>query len=535
MVLCFCNYASWTPAACPDRPSRRRPNPRHLRRPPLAHDRPLPRRPHRRRRRHPRPAQRLLHRRQQRRRLEDRRLRPHLEAPSSTTSPPAPSAPSPSRPPTRTSSTSAAAKACSVPISPSATACTKSTDAGKTWRHLGLRDGQQIPAIIVDPRDPDRLFVAVLGHPYGPNPERGVFRSTDGGQTWQKVLYKDENTGAIDLAFDPAQSPDRLRRPVGGATGTLGKRRLLRPQQRPLQIHRRRQHLEPAHRRPAHLRPGASAASASPSRPATRQSHVRPGRSPRRSSAASTAPTMPAPPGAASTASTRLRPRQRFRLRARRPQNRDISLRRQHLHLPLHRCRPHLHRHQRRARRRRLPHHLDQSRQPRHHSPRRRPGRHHHRQRRPDLELLVQPAHRAVLSRHHRQSDSLLGLRRAAGKRLRRHRQPRQRWRDHLPRLASRGRRGIRLHRARSAPSQYRLRRPRSRSFDRLTGEVEARRAASGSYRYLRTAPLLFSPVDPHILYLGAQIVLKTTDGGRSWQTISPDLCARNLRCCPPA
>jgi photosystem II stability/assembly factor-like uncharacterized protein len=80
----------------------------------------------------------------------------------------------------------------------------KSNDSGATWRHLGLRDGQQISAILVDPRNPNRVFVAVLGHPYGPNPERGVFRSSDGGETWQKVLYKDENTGAIDLAFDPA-------------------------------------------------------------------------------------------------------------------------------------------------------------------------------------------------------------------------------------------------------------------------------------------------------------------------------------------
>jgi photosystem II stability/assembly factor-like uncharacterized protein len=79
----------------------------------------------------------------------------------------------------------------------------KSTDAGKTWQHLGLRDAQQIGAIIVDPRDPDRLFVAVLGHPYGPNEERGVFRSTDGGRSFQKVLYKDENTGAIALVFAP--------------------------------------------------------------------------------------------------------------------------------------------------------------------------------------------------------------------------------------------------------------------------------------------------------------------------------------------
>ncbi len=80
----------------------------------------------------------------------------------------------------------------------------KSIDAGATWRHLGLRDGQQISALLVDPRDPNRVFAAVLGHPYGPNPERGVFRSSDGGETWQKVLYKDENTGAVDLAFDPA-------------------------------------------------------------------------------------------------------------------------------------------------------------------------------------------------------------------------------------------------------------------------------------------------------------------------------------------
>src|SRR6202162_4736773 len=79
----------------------------------------------------------------------------------------------------------------------------KSTDAGKTWKHLGLRDAQQIGAILVDPRNPNRLFVAVLGHPYGPNAERGVYRSTDGGQNWQRVLYKDEHTGAVDLAFDP--------------------------------------------------------------------------------------------------------------------------------------------------------------------------------------------------------------------------------------------------------------------------------------------------------------------------------------------
>jgi photosystem II stability/assembly factor-like uncharacterized protein len=82
----------------------------------------------------------------------------------------------------------------------------KSTDAGKTWQHLGLRDAQQIASIIVDPKDPNRLFVAAQGHPYGPNPERGVFRSLDGGQTFSKVLYKDENVGGMDLTFDPRNS-----------------------------------------------------------------------------------------------------------------------------------------------------------------------------------------------------------------------------------------------------------------------------------------------------------------------------------------
>ncbi len=79
----------------------------------------------------------------------------------------------------------------------------KSTDAGKTWAHLGLRDGQQIAQIAVDPRNADHLLVAVVGHPYGPNEERGIFHSNDGGKTFAKTLYKDENTGAADVQFDP--------------------------------------------------------------------------------------------------------------------------------------------------------------------------------------------------------------------------------------------------------------------------------------------------------------------------------------------
>jgi photosystem II stability/assembly factor-like uncharacterized protein len=83
----------------------------------------------------------------------------------------------------------------------------KSTDAGKTWTHLGLRDAQQIPKIAIDPKNANRLFVAALGHPYGPNEERGIFRSTDGGRSFQKVLYKDENTGGKDVDIDPS-NPD---------------------------------------------------------------------------------------------------------------------------------------------------------------------------------------------------------------------------------------------------------------------------------------------------------------------------------------
>ena len=82
----------------------------------------------------------------------------------------------------------------------------KSTDAGKTWTHLGLRDGQQVAQLAVDPRNPDRFFVAVAGHPYGPNEERGIFRSLDGGQTFEKVLYRDENTGGGDVQIDPINS-----------------------------------------------------------------------------------------------------------------------------------------------------------------------------------------------------------------------------------------------------------------------------------------------------------------------------------------
>jgi photosystem II stability/assembly factor-like uncharacterized protein len=83
----------------------------------------------------------------------------------------------------------------------------KSTDAGKSWAHLGLNDVQQIGGLAIDPTNENKVFVAALGHPYGANEERGVYRTQDGGRTWEKVLYKDENTGAVQVTIDP-QNPN---------------------------------------------------------------------------------------------------------------------------------------------------------------------------------------------------------------------------------------------------------------------------------------------------------------------------------------
>ncbi len=105
----------------------------------------------------------------------------------------------------------------------------KSLDAGKTWQHLGLTDTRHIGAIAINPRNPDIVFVAALGHVFGPNDERGIYRSGDGGKTWQRVLYKDRNTGGIDVVMDP-RNPNTLfaslwqvrREPWGFASGGPG-------------------------------------------------------------------------------------------------------------------------------------------------------------------------------------------------------------------------------------------------------------------------------------------------------------------------
>jgi hypothetical protein len=79
----------------------------------------------------------------------------------------------------------------------------KSVDGGKTWTHIGLEDSQHIARIAVHPQNPDIVYVAALGHAYGSNEMRGIFKSIDGGKTWQKILFKDNKAGAIDLVFDP--------------------------------------------------------------------------------------------------------------------------------------------------------------------------------------------------------------------------------------------------------------------------------------------------------------------------------------------
>ncbi len=124
----------------------------------------------------------------------------------------------------------------------------KSTDAGDTWRHIGLPEAGQIGRIVVHPTDPEIVYAAVLGHIFGSNPERGVYRSTNGGLSWSKVLFVSDEAGAVDLSMDAVQPAHSLRGDVAGEADPVDDD-LGWARQRSLQDHRRRQHLGRARRR----------------------------------------------------------------------------------------------------------------------------------------------------------------------------------------------------------------------------------------------------------------------------------------------
>ena len=161
----------------------------------------------------------------------------------------------------------------------------KSTDGGKTWRNMGLKKSFQIGRIIIHPKDPNIVYVGALGRLYGPNEERGLFKTEDGGKTWKKILYVDDKTGVIDMRMDPFDPNtllvgmwERKRDGFDGelwagdqwpTPGPVRPRGDVRPRRRAVPQHRCRQDLEEAHRakaRRAACRPRRPAASASTSR-----------------------------------------------------------------------------------------------------------------------------------------------------------------------------------------------------------------------------------------------------------------------------
>ena len=430
--------------------------------------------------------------------------------PSSTTSPPAPSAPSPSRRPIPTSSTSAAARDCSGPTSPSATACTSPPTPARPGATSACATASRSPRSSWTRAIPTASSSPCSAIPTGPTPERGVFRSTDGGKTWQKVLYKDENTGAIDLAFDP-RNPETVYAVLwAGAAGPVGKRRLQRPRQRPLQIHRWRHHLAAADQRPADVRAEASAASASPSRPATPSACTRWSKRAGKAGGVYRSDDAGANWTRVNTRAAHLGPRQRFRLRPRRSRRTRTSSTSptpppiaptdagktftaikgapggDDYHTiwinPL---------------------------QPRHH-PARRATRAP-----PSPSTAARPGAPGTTSRPRSSTTSspttrfpywVYGGQQESGS----------------AGVASRGNDGQITFRDWHpvGVEEYGYVAPdpldpniiyggKVTRFNRVTGEVEHVASPRGKYRYLRTAPLLFSHVDPHVLYFGAQRALQ--------------------------
>ena len=321
------------------------------------------------------------------------------------------------RPRTRTFSTSAAARAACAATSPTAMASTDPTTPARPGRTWACATPATFRRVLIDPRNPDVVLVAALGHAFAPNAERGVFRTTDGGKTWTKVLYVDDHTGATDLAIRSLQSQHRVRRHVPGPAPAVDVYQR-RPGQRPVSLHRWRRHLEEAlGQRTArgHARKDRRLRLGRRSRPRLRPDRGRKGRPVplrrRRRQVGAGQRRRALPPA-----------RLVFQPRLRRPQKRRHRLRAQHRHVPLHRRRQDLHPAARAARR--SPRLVDRPHQSAAHDQRRRWRRHYFHRRRQELDAAVEPAHGAVLPRRHRQPLPVLPLRRAAGQHRAGHRQP---------------------------------------------------------------------------------------------------------------
>ena len=224
--------------------------PGHVQRAPLALHRPR-RQPLLGRRRHPGRPFHLLRGRGVRRHLQDDRRRRALAGRSSTATRSSRSAPSPSSvsdPNIVWAGTGEGKIRSHISLGQG---IYKSTDAGKSWTLMGLEQTGRIPRLVIDPKNPDVVLACALGHAYGPQPERGVFRTTDGGRTWAKTLFVDENTGCSDIAMDPNNPAHPVRGHVAARDPHVGPHER-RAGQRPVHVARRRRHVEEAHRpRPA--------------------------------------------------------------------------------------------------------------------------------------------------------------------------------------------------------------------------------------------------------------------------------------------
>ena len=392
----------------------------------------------------------------------------------------------------------------------------KSTDGGRTWRHLGLRNGRQIPQIVVDPHDPNRLLVAVLGSPYGPGPERGVFRSTDGGETFEKVLYRDEDTGAVDVVLDPAdartayavlwearQAPwenGTFNGPGSGLYKTTDGGTTWRPIGRACHLAedglgRIGITVAPSDPR-AFSRPSSQAKAGLYRSDDAGETWTLINADPRvtdRASDFAEVKVHPQDPDTVFTASIVT-----WKSRTAAARSRAAG-----------------------PRRRRLPPHLDQPAAARHHADRGRPGRHHHRERRPHLELLVQPA---TAQLYHVSTDSafpyrVCGASRRAGPSASRAAATTA---DHVPEWSPVGVEEYGFVAVDPLdPTSSTAASSAATTATKQTQTIAPRpvRPAEG-YRVLRTEPVLFSPRTRAPLRL--QRRLEDGDGGRTWTAISP-------------